>query len=261
MEASSAGNTIQNMYNVDYDPRIIMTPVLSCDSKTRTFICATHREERVFGNEQELIRHLVYYTETNGYSDPSRWSNSLISRQLLKGKSARTPIVQEGWYASRIWRRQSEEENSPIYWFHDVHGRTLDVRNFLPKIIEAVRNGNPADTSPFTWNRWVRQGRKSHNGPRRRRHNSRRNGGIGAYLRSVEREDFYDEQGILLYQWIPRGKLVYTASVISDFDWKYESLGCHSRGWKAHKNRHQWEHRVREQEKHQRNRARKENLR
>lgn len=249
------------MYNVEYDSRIIMTPVLSCDRKTGTFICASHSEERVFRNEQELILYLVFFTETNGYSDSCRWSNFLISGQFFKGKSVRTPIVQKGWHTSWIWRRHSEEENSPNYWFHDVHGRTIDVRNFLPKIIAAVRNGDPVDTSPYTWKRWFRQRRKSHSGPRCRCHSSRHNGGIGAYLRSVEREDFYDEQGILLYQWIPRGKLVYTASVISDFDWKYESLGCHSRGWKAHKNRHQWEHRVREQEMHQRNRARKENHR
>ena len=77
----------------------------------------------------------------------------------------------------------------------------------------------------------------------------------GAYVRAFAADNhFYEgfgEDGHLNWQWRPRDKLVVTADLLSsDFDWTYESRGRRSTGWKEHKCRHQWEHRIREAERY-----------
>ncbi|MBR3312899.1 MAG: hypothetical protein IKG18_02035 [Atopobiaceae bacterium] len=84
--------------------------------------------------------------------------------------------------------------------------------------------------------------------------------GSGAYQRALARDDrfydFFDEDGQLAWKWRPRGKVIHTAWLMSDFDWAYESRGRRSTGWKERKCRHQWEHRAREEERRQRSRSR-----
>ena len=53
---------------------------------------------------------------------------------------------------------------------------------------------------------------------------------------------------------IPRGKLVEDAACVGDFDW-LAWRARHSTGWKSHKYRHQWEHKVRVKEKHMKSQA------
>lgn len=95
------------------------------------------------------------------------------------------------------------------------------------------------------------QGRKCHNGSfeGRKAH-------TGHIRRHTIRERFYDDDGVLLFRWDPRGKLIDDADCVGDPDW-FDFRARHSTGWKEHKGRHQWEHNVREKEKHQKNRARR----
>ena len=69
-------------------------------------------------------------------------------------------------------------------------------------------------------------------------------------------EDCLDDEDELICRWKPRGKLLTTKSYVTDWDW-FVWRSKHSTGWKEHKYAHQWEHNVREQEKHRKNRARK----
>lgn len=95
---------------------------------------------------------------------------------------------------------------------------------------------------------------------RRKSHNSGacegQRGRAGHYIRHAGRENYYDDEGMLLYQWIPRGKIVENAECVKDPDW-FSFRAVHSTGWKEHKCRHQWEHGVREKEKHEKNRRRR----
>ena len=80
---------------------------------------------------------------------------------------------------------------------------------------------------------------------------------IMAYLHDFSQSQKYlDEEDNLIYHWKPRGKVAVVGSWISDWDWP-DYRGRRSTGWKDHKRRRQWEHRLREQEKHRRNRERK----
>ena len=72
----------------------------------------------------------------------------------------------------------------------------------------------------------------------------------------MEEESFYDDQGMLICHWKPRGKLLTAAHLMDDFDW-FNDRSRHSSGWKDHPCRYQWEHNVREKEKHMKNNAQK----
>ena len=244
MSASSAGNTIRNMHTVNNDSRIIMNSVLDYDVKAGTYVFAPGGKELVFQNETELIRCLASHTDTHGYADPARWSNNLILRQISKGRKARTWKIQIGWNTVRT-------ENWD-YWFHDAHGRTIDVRDYWPAVIAAVRRGNLAKVKRAEW--------QGHHIQRTKGHTSccgRRKGCAGALVRASVEEKYYDEEGHLIYHQKPRGKLLETLFIVDDFDFPYEGRSRHSTGWKHYKGRHQWEHKAREQERHQKNHIRK----
>ena len=66
----------------------------------------------------------------------------------------------------------------------------------------------------------------------------------------------YDDDDRIIYQWVPRGKLVEDAKCVGDIDW-FRWRARHSTGWKDHKYRYQWEHKVSLKEKHQKNHDRK----
>ncbi len=72
----------------------------------------------------------------------------------------------------------------------------------------------------------------------------------------MEREKIYDEEGRFIHEWAPRAKRLELLRELMDYDW-FDCRSRHSTGWKEHKCRHQWEYRVREQEKHLKNRIRK----
>lgn len=93
------------------------------------------------------------------------------------------------------------------------------------------------------------QGRKAHTGGAYEGQHART-----SHLRKIRRETFYDEDGSFLYQWVPRGKLVEDAACVGDIDW-LAWRARHSTGWKSHKYRHQWEHKVRVKEKHMKSQA------
>ncbi len=233
------------MYTVPHDPRIFMTPVTGYDAKTDTYFPA-NAKELVFSDEKALIRHLAFHTETKGSSDPNRWRFPLIERQFAKGRSVRIWTVEINWLCT--WTEAWD------YWFHDTEGRTVDVNRFKGDVIKVVFNGNAAETMPVVhWKNGVCG--KSHRGGW---HHGRKGykGGVSFYLRSLCEESFYDEDGVFICRWTPRSRLLNTAHLFHDWDWVNDGA-CRSAGWKNHKYSHQWEHNVREKEKHMKNRVRK----
>ena len=77
----------------------------------------------------------------------------------------------------------------------------------------------------------------------------------GAFLRYATAQYCYDDE-LVHYELRTRGKLLVLADYMRDIDFG-EFRADNSRGWKAHKHRRQWEHKVIAQEKRERNRKRK----
>lgn len=221
------------MYTVHNDSRIIMSPVLDYDRKADGYVFAAGVKTLVFQNETELIRCLASHTDTHGYTDPARWSNDLILRQACKGRKARTRKFQSGWDTIRT--------ETWDYWFHSADGRTIDVRNYWPAVVAAVRRGDLRDEKLVGVHI---QGKKSHSSS-----SGGRKGCLGALVRAAVEEKFYDSEGCLIYHWKPRSKILETLRMVGDFDFPYEGRSRHSTGWKDHKYRHQWEHNARKREK------------
>ena len=232
------------MYTVHYDSRIFMNSVLDYDSKAGTYVFAAGGKKLVFQNEKELIRCLASHTDMHGYADPARWSNNLILRQVSKGRKARTWTIQIG--------RNTVRTENWDYWFHDAYGRTIDVRDYWPTVVAAVRLGDLTNEKRAVGQRYHVHRTKGHTSSC-----GRRKGCAGALVRASVEEKYYDEEGHLIYHQKPRGKLLKTLLIVDDFDFPYDGRSRHSTGWKHHKCRHQWEHKVREQEKHLKNHTRK----
>ena len=168
------------MFRVYNDTRIIMTSVTGYDRKSRTCIPAPGRRAMIFHDEKELIRYLAGHTDTHGYADPARWSNSLITRQYSAGRAVRvwTESI-EGSFGRRLsWTENWE------YWFHDTGGRTTDVRRFRAEVIAAVRRGETSGNACTGWKGNTHQGRRRHSVYRM----AGQRGRVGFYLRSLGEE-------------------------------------------------------------------------
>ena len=204
----------------------------------------------MFPDGAALARYLARRTETGGYADPARWKNRVINGQADMGRPAHIRVVSEGWY-SETWKRwYGRIVEKWDWWFHDAAGRTVDVRAWWPDAVAMVLRGDTG-REKFVF--------RHCRGPRRRRHVHRwggQKGRVGFYLRGIVPEDFYDDEGDLIARWEPRGKLRTTARLVADWDW-FDMRARNSSGWKDRKCAHQWEHRVREKEKHDKSRARK----
>ncbi len=238
------------MFIVREDPRIFMTPVTEYDKAARAWKTAPGGKERVFEGSFALVRFLARHTETFGYADPARWVNSVIDRQASAGRPARVWVTAMGRYSVKDMQWYGRIEENWDWWFHDAGGRTVDARLFLPDVITAVLRGDTGD---------VRTAPRFRFSFRRRRHSGSRGGQtgrVGFYLRGIIPGDLFDDEGGFIAKWEPRGRLRTAARDVSDRDW-FNERARRSTGWKEHKYARQWEHRVREREKHDRNSARK----
>lgn len=235
------------MFIVQEDLRIFMTPVTEYDRTTRAWRIAPDGKERVFEDSGELVKFLARHTKTFGYADPARWVNSVIDRQAAIGRPARTWVAMEGWYSVKDAHWYGRIEETWDWWFHDAGGRTVDARLFLPDVTAAVLHGDTGD---------VQSAPRFFFSPGRRKHRGHRGGRVGFYIHGIVPEDLYDDEGSFIAKWEPRGKLKTTARDVSDWDW-FEHRARRGTGWKEHKYTRQWEHNVREREKHDRNRVRK----
>lgn len=103
----------------------------------------------------------------------------------------------------------------------------------------------------------VGYGRKTHSGGFHERRKARGKARAGAYLRDFyERVRYFDNKDHLVFQWMPRGKLLRNAQIMVDWEC-FDHRARHSTGWKDHKYPCQREHNVIEREKHEKNRLRK----
>ena len=88
--------------------------------------------------------------------------------------------------------------------------------------------------------------------------------GVGAFVRDFHERrrqfwTFFDDEDDFVFYWATRGKFQkIILELIDGWDWSSRfRQGRQGKGWKDHKRRRQWEHRLREQEKHRKNRERK----
>ncbi len=261
--ASPAGNLIFTMYTVHNDSRVFMTPVVADGSKAG-FVTAPAGKAWVFPDEKALIAHLACHTDTHGSADPACWSNDLIPRQFAKGRAARTWTVRHTVMLGRgrsAFPYALEKTENWDYRFHDAAGRTLDVRDLWPAVVAAVRRGDRTEYRPPASGKGKGPGRSRHRGSRYCRRHPSGKPRAGACLRdNCAGWQPDDDDDAPSFRWKPRGKCLEAARDMIDWDY-FMDRADRSAGWKARKSRHQWEHRVRDREKHQQNQARKANRR
>ena len=249
---------IQKVYTLgEYGrDRIFMTAVLGYNFKTQRYVPAPNVWEESFTNRKELINKLADWTDTRGCfrptGDPNYWTNNVIDRQASKSKAAHTWTQTSApplWYGN--W------EGNWDFGFHDAYGKTIDVRKFWPEVIaEVQRRLQSFEQWGGTRGHW-RSGRHTYKW--RGYHPKKGRAGWGAYIRDFyENRKYYDDEDNLIYHWKPRVKLRVVAwYLIGCWFMSDHTNSRHSVGWKDRKYRRQWEHRLREQEKHRRNRERR----
>ena len=137
-----------------------------------------------------------------------------------------------------------------------MKAKTIDVHGFWPEVTVAVRSGDMMEAKPSALNKGYYQGRKKHSSGHWETRHARGKARAGAFIRDfTERQNFYDDEDSLIFQWTPRGKLLTNARYMTDWEF-FDDRSRHSTGWKEHKCKHQWEQKVRNKEKHQKNRDR-----
>ena len=238
--------------------RIFMTAVLGYNFKTQRFVPAPNVWETSFANRKELVDYLAEHTVKHGCfrptGDPDYWTNPMIDRQASKSKATRT-WLQTSELPYRYW-----DEGNWDLWFHDAYGKTIDVRKFWSEVIAEVQRRLQSFEQRGATKRMWRWRRRGHTRTLRGYHPGKGRAGWGTYFRNFsDSREYVDDEENLLYRWTPRGKIRMNVWSMYERCWDWLPLACsrHSVGWKDYKRRHQWEHRVREQEKHRRNRERK----
>ena len=244
------------MYTVQKNDTVIRTLVQGYDPKTGTYLRVPDGKDVVFRNEEELLRSLALSTDTNNSANPARWRNSYIEDQAYAGKHSSVSVVTIISGNDRFVHRFVGQQKNRYYWFHDASGKTIDVRKYWPAAVAAAITKEAAKTKKNGRTSWYWQGRRRHNTSGWHTRHPSGKARVKACLRSFSRQDFYDDEDNLIFRWTPRGRLLTSARYLADWD-NFDFRARRSTGWKEHKYRHQWEHRVREQEKHQKNRARK----
>ncbi len=201
-------------------------------------------KERAFPDEDALVSFLALATDTHGYADPARWTCPPMNRCILVREAPRPSgrSVPSGDLAVDVAERSA-------FRFTDAAGRLIDVRNLRSRVIDRIRCGRGGPSLPVP--------RPYGCPPGRRRRAVGQRGQAGHYLRGLNGEDVFDRDGRLLGRWEPRGRMRVTAACLRDPDW-FEYRARRGRGWKAQKYAHQWERRVRAEEKRLRARLRAE---
>ena len=230
---------IQNMRKSNDNDRIVMTPVWCERYNPEYYVLCPFRKERVFKNKNSLICYLVSQPHLlDGWGCRDYICDCECLKKTLSWQGGRENDV------SRNWAKR--------YWFHDKSGRTIDVGEFRAEAIaemqrrKRLRRRKKAPSRGGRGNYWGKMKGSTH---------GHKAGGKTYGHDFHDWKTFWtirDDEDNILYRRQPRGK--HIATVRNYFDWLYAEKWTKSNN---DKHRYQWEHRLREQEKHCKNRERK----
>ena len=209
---------------------------------------------QTFDNKDQLVRFLVYGTST-GYGKRVHWTNIYMDNQNLTCKDITTnyrTFVKRDEDGNVIYDKNGFPVYEHIYerklreWhLEDADGRTVDMRLFKDEvfdIVEQMGSGNQylyMKRFLYYHKRKQRQGRPRHH-TGHYRYSSKHH----RYSRTINAPGVPDDvEDILTDQQIQRLKTKpkdnYAKGMWGDDFWTYGPTG-----WKEHKNRKQWEARV-----------------
>lgn len=240
---------MQRMFSIHADPRIYIVSLIH-GKNGGPCVPDPRRPARCLADLNELICYLASNTDTHGYADPARWTNSIIDNQNLTGTDVRVTSDWEYTCDETLQRVWVTHRDFRCIRICDADGRIIDARKYWDAVVRAVRAGV---------NRWYFPGRrhsrwngfKSHKVQRWRGRKAR----SGAFVRLAF--EICDDEGL----GIVRGNMLRSAMLNTAremIDWDFNDIrAAGSSGWKSRKHRHQWEHRVVEAERHAANRLRR----
>jgi hypothetical protein len=227
--------------------KITMRYVRNYDPKTKTFIADETKKPITFDTKEQLIHTMARYTDTNESDNPDEWYNKFIKYQNLTGTDTSVIKNEENEILARYW-------NDIVFINED--GNIVDIRQYWPEIVKtiyAVKSENikilPSPIKKWHW---------KHHGPHPKWHTFctyRNHVKYGQTIRNFSQtEEYADEK----FEVKIRPK--FKNRVLIGYWWD-DFMRQGSTGWKQHKHKKQWEHRVIEKEKHNRNKQRKANKR
>jgi hypothetical protein len=193
--------------------------------------------KRTFSDKNSLISFLADSVCTYGYNDSARWTCPYFNEINVTGND---------YFISEVWSSYKDELGIIVpniktykhlrpYYFETDNGKTVDVRNFKDEVYARVY-AKQAKLIPEPHYTYKYKGRYQ----RPTSHTCllfHTNSHFYRRLKQTHNEEYKDENIYVKFK--PKAKDVEAKCKWYDDFWsKGES------GWKTHKHRHQWEHKL-----------------
>lgn len=191
---------------------------------------------REYPNKNALIDYLSHSVKTHGYDDPSRWTCRYFDEINVTESDFYTwetiTWITSPW-GTRLPRVNEYRDLRP-YHFETENGKSVDVRNFKDEIFARVhaRRANLLPKEAYSYKPWHRKYPKSHHCT-----HWHGNGHLYTRFRNTHVEEYEDENISVKFK--PKAK-----DLEAKWKWRCDFWSHGECGWKTHRHKHQWEHKL-----------------
>lgn len=189
-----------------------------------------------YPNKEALVDSLSHAVNAHGYDDSSRWTCKYFNEINVTGQDAYTWETFEyrtDRFGHRVPHFTSHHSLRP-YYFCTESGASVDVRNFKDEIFARVhaRRASLLPKEVYSYKPYHRRYPKSH-------HCTHYHGKSHFYtrLRNTYVEEYEDDNIYVSFK--PKAK-----DIEAKWKWYDDFWGRGECGWKTHKHKYQWEHKI-----------------
>lgn len=199
---------------------------------------------RRFSDKHSLISFLADSVVTNNYDDSSRWHSDYFDKINVTENDTYhwdTVSLTNTVYGLRYYKVNHHHSLRPYLFTLEDGATIVDVRNFKEEVFALVyaRLNGMFPEKGYGWdNSWKHRRTKSHTCIYY--HN---NSHFHRTLRNSYVEEYEDEAGNIV-KFTPKPK-----ELVAKYKWRDDYWSKGECGWKTHKNKHQWEHNLKNKEK------------
>lgn len=191
---------------------------------------------REYPNKTSMIEDLSYAVNTHGYDDSSRWTCKYFD-EINVTESDTYMWDTLTWFTTPHgvrFPRVNVHHGLRPYHFETDSGASVDIRNFKDEIFARVhaRRANLLPKETYSYKPYHRRYPKSH-------HCTHYHGKSHFYsrLRNTHVEEYEDDNIHVKFK--PKAK-----DLEAKWKWYDDFWGHGECGWKTHKHKHQWEHKI-----------------